>query len=54
MVLSAHYAIYTFAQRGIRKFSRIRHIDNLTTYKKDVWTARNYADVSYSLESREG
>ena len=45
MAVSAHNAICTFAQRGVRKFSRIRHID-LTAHKEDVRTARNYADVS--------
>jgi len=32
MVVSAHYAICAFAQRGVRKFSRIRHVD-LTAHK---------------------
>jgi len=46
MVVSAHYAICKFAQCSVRKFSRIRRVDDLTAYQEDVWTAENYADVS--------
>ena len=54
MVVSAHYAICAFAQRGVRKFSRIRHVD-LTAHKEDVplEIMQISVDIIYTLESRE-
>jgi len=34
MVVSAHYAIYKFAQCNVRKFSRIRRVDDLTSRRR--------------------
>jgi len=46
MVVSAHYAICKFAQCSVRKFSRIRRVDDLTAYQEDVWGPQRIMQMS--------